>query len=351
MNKVLALFISACATVVCSYGISPLLCEPRIGDRLSAEQMAGRPMIDNAAGIVNVSRMTVTGITELGIWNPVPSDTLSRLYVTSGSELKKIRGAAGDMYISHENRPGYIRRFPSGMPFGMVAENKVNATLVSDGRIDGITDYSSSGRYTLTLRDYIIISHDDDTLKNAVCVKTSVCDTLHFSDAEPSMHKGVYSEWYAPGYRYPVLSCAIDSIFDMERNLSDASEKWQRIIREMQEESIKDDPLNEEIRKAIADEENRQRTALPIQSDERCENTPPFLRWNADKTEIIVTETFSDEAFMEVILCDIHGRLYYSSKGEGPDQIYHISTSGLIPGIYILYIGREEEPYVYQFRK
>ena len=331
------------------WSISPLLCEPRAGDRMNAEVLVGHPVVNDTASIVDLSRTSGHGSIELGVWAPLPGDTLSRFYITLGNELKKVRGSAGCFYVTHKNKPGYTRRFTTGKPIGMTCIEKTNAAFDSNGLIDGISDYYSTGHYNLAAKDCItMITRDGDTIRNVVCVRTAVCDTLHFSESEPSLHKGIYAEWYAPGYRYPVLYCSADSIFDVEYNLADAAEKWYCISPETQEECIEDDRLNEEIRHAVAEEKNR---PGPSQNSpaKTHGNTPPFIKWNADKTEITVTQTFSDSAFTEIILCDIHGRLYYSDKGDGTEKTHNISIAGFNPGVYLLYIGREPEPYVYQF--
>lgn len=101
------------------WSISPLLCEPRAGDRMNAEVLVGHPVVNDTASIVDLSRTSGHGSIELGVWAPLPGDTLSRFYITLGNELKKVRGSAGCFYVTHENKPGYTRRFTTGKPIGM----------------------------------------------------------------------------------------------------------------------------------------------------------------------------------------------------------------------------------------
>lgn len=335
-----------------SGAISPLLCEPRIGDRLGVEILSGvQAFTDSAALSPVLYGASVTGRQTLGIWASLPDDSVSFAYLTLGPELCKLTKHGNALNIRFEQRPGNRRTYESEMPYG-AAESNFSRPLSSAGTLNGLTHYRSAGRVDVRVHyDLLMVTLDGDTLWNVVCMEHTVNDTLYYANSDTCRHTAVVRRWYAPGYRYPLSVYRKDEIRSLENEILDSSEKWYACGTDAQDENITDDPVNEEIRRTVAEhnsrEPERQRNT-PIPREDNG-NLPSFLR--RDGNGILVSGSFSDGTITGIILCDIKGRVYDSHKLGEREAQYRIGLSQLAEGeIYILYVQTDSEHYVYRFK-
>lgn len=332
--------------------ISPVLCEPRIGDRLDVEILSGMDTFADSAGLCPVmTDARYIGHQTLAVWAPLPDDTVSFAYLSMGPELSRLSRAGGALNVRFEQHPGNRRSFGTGMPYGM-AETGFSAPLTSTGTLDGMSRYRTAGQVDTRVHpDLFIITPEGDTLSNAVCVEYSVSDTLFYERGDTCLHTAVQRRWYAPGYRYPLLSGRRDMIRSLENELIDTSEKWYAAGTSAQEEKITRDPLNEEIRLIAA--ESRLPEPQPVrtapETTGRHGALPPFLLRDADG--FVVSGTSGSGKITSVILCDIKGRVYDSHTFGDTEGRYRIGLSRLISGeVYILYVQSDSESYVYRFK-
>lgn len=332
--------------------ISPVLCEPRIGDRLEIDVVSAvRSFADSAGLCPELSEVWASGQQSFGVWAPLSNDTVSFAYLSLGSELSKLTKDGDALKVRFEQRPGNKRTFDSGMPYGM-SEYGYSCPLSSYGTVDGLSRFRSAGRVEVSAHPRLfMITFNGDTLHNVECTEYAVTDTLYYESGDTCLHAATHRLWYAPGYRYPLLVCRKDEIRNIENEFLDFSEKWFSCRTDIQEDNITEDTVNEEIRRAIA--ENRS-YHLPIQYNAKnisADNgaLPPCMR--RDGNSIVVSGSFRDEKINCILLCDVKGRVYTSHVPDENQTQYRIDLSRLVAGeVYILYVQTDGEHYVYRFK-
>ena len=354
-SKSLSCLLSALAMLLVSIrvsAISPVLCEPRIGDRMDFDVLSGVGIFADTACLCPVlTDARYIGRRTLAVWAPLPEDTVSFAYMSMGPELSRLSRDGGALSVRFEQRPGSRRSFGTGMPYGM-AESGFSAPLTSTGTLDGMSRYRSAGCVDVRVHpDLFIVTPEGDTLSDAVCVEYSISDTLFYERGDTCLHAAVQRRWYVPGYRYPLLSGRTDMIHSLENELIDTSEKWYAAGTSVQEENITRDPLNEEIRLIVA--ENRLPQSQPVRTAPEPTGghgtLPSFLQRDGDG--IIVSGTLDSGKITSVILCDIKGRVYDSHTFGDTESRYRIGLSRLTSGeVYILYVQSDSESYVYRFK-
>lgn len=343
------LFTTICVVSMQVFAVSPFLCEPRTGDKMTVDYFPGKPAIENdTTNIVSIYGMNPSAKLKMEIWAPTPEDSISKFYVLMDREMKKVSSRNGENREIFCVRPGYTRQFIQGQPYGLIQRTHTDELFESRCRIDGVTNCFTSGKLSSSKREGVyFISQEGDTIRDVTNVKIVVSDSLHFP-AESIYHKGVYKKWYAPGYRYPILFTTTDTIYSSDGVLIDSNSKCYSISAISQEEQIKNDPVNEEIREALA-ELNRQKAEGDYKPrSNKNDNTPSYIRWT-DKNTLTVTKSFGSEPFTEILLCDIQGHLYFVTGCEDNLSEYQIDISGFNPGMYLLHIVSGSETKVYRF--
>ena len=334
-----------------SFAISPVLCEPRIGDRLDVDILAGGQAFADTSRLCPVLReASVSAKQTLGVWKPLPDDTLSFAYLSLGAELDKLTKSSDGLKTRFEQRPGNKRTFDGEMPYG-IAERGYSCQLSSTGTHDAMTRYRTEGQVDVMVHTGLfMVDLEGDTVWNVACTEYAVTDSIYYSDSDTCFHTSVLRQWYAPGYRYPLLVYRKDVIRNLETDIPDSSEKWYACRRDTQEEKITDDPVNEEIRRTIA-ESNSPDPGAYRNRPGRTEDSglPPFLKRDGDG--IVVSGSLADGPVTGVILCDIKGCVYDAHKFGDKEIQYRIDCSRLVSGeVYILYVQSDNESYVYRFK-
>lgn len=330
--------------------ISPKLCEPRTGDRVTVDILDAKHhlAIDNAdtVSLVNIAPLRKS---VMQIWNPVPEDTIAKYYITLENELKKIAALNGQNRVIYQQRPGYSRRFSQGLPYGLFQQSVADEPYETRCHMDGVMDCHSRGNSsTCTFENICLITPEADTLKNVTLVRTVVTDSLYYPDAT-HFHCGTYKSWYAPGYRYPILFATSDSIIDTDSGIIDSDHKLYAISPFSQENEIKDDPVNEEIRYTRSNNNNTGEDYDRTGIKNRNGDTPSSVTWKGDKS-LVVTRIFDENEMTEIILCDVNGRIFYYHECNDSSSEYNIDLSGCPPGLYLLHIAGTSDPTVYRFR-
>ncbi len=349
--SILSVFAIIFAAIPRVWSISPLLCQPRIGDVVKVDILNNTPAITTSAKIVNLTDIPVFRTSEMKIWEPAPDDTTASFYRTIDSEFESIANINGNYRCLYRRTPGYMRRFPQGLPWGMPVNKSVALPVNSIGHADDVTDYHSNGIIKTTITDGItFVSPDGDTIANSVCVEYNIIDTIYYSNTNASLHHGSEQQFYGPGYRYPLLVCHNDTIFDSEGLIVDILEKAYSINPQVQKEDIEDDIVNEEIRRIVAEESLHPKGQNQESHSYYDNQLPPFLKWNSEHNKIVVTNILGMNQMNEILLCDILGHVYYSTIASGTTDSYELDLSICPPGYYVLYIDSAESPYLYRFR-
>lgn len=172
-----------------------------------------------------------------------------------------------------------------------------------------------------------LILAEGDTLKNVLRVHTTLQSDMDITTSSTGEYVGTLTkvadtyEWYARGYRYPVLKTTSNYIIS-EGNAILTRTSAQRISPEMQEEL--DDEENEELR--------------------RASDAPSIINYDVTVNGNTVTITYDlmGDAHIGMTLADSKGIVYWRHEedrlaGEGYQT--QVPLAGLLRGQYVIYIN------------
>lgn len=350
--NILCVFAILFAAVPDVRSASSLLWQPRIGDAVRVDILDCNPEFTSSAKTINLVSASVTRTCEMKIWEPAPDDTTATFYRTFDNEFESIVNNDGNCVCLYRRTPGYMRRFPQGLPWGMPENIHACSPVSSIGHADNITDYHSRGTLKTTVSGGItFVGADGDTVANSECVEYYAVDTVYYSSTNINLHHGIERQFYGPGYRYPLLVCSNDTIFDSDGLVVDVSENYYSINPKVQEEDIEDDIVNEEIRRIVAEESlYPDNPGHDSHSFNEKNPFPSFITWNSGHNKLIVSNVLGMNGTAEILLCDIQGRVYHSGAVSASSDSYEMDLSICPPGYYLLYVGSDESPYLYRFR-
>lgn len=156
------------------------------------------------------------------------------------------------------------------------------------------------------------------------------------------IHKGTLKQWYARGYRYPVLEHSADYMITMDGDTIDYINKWLCIDIKQQEEKIRDDVVNEMLRYVLDGSNNLPKFVKHSHDSANPAVISANIEWNAETETLTVLRSFSDKnSFEEYILCDASGRVYSHGILE-PSEQFSISLKTYSPGIYVFVIKNQD---------
>lgn len=334
--------------IVAVMTITPVVCAsilnlPRPGDRLTVACLKQTPAFLDSANLCPI----LTGIKaykteDMSVWAPAPGDSLSSVIVMTGHDMEYLINVKDNLFCHYEVRPGYTRKYTQPLPYGATCQMS-EAMICSKGHIDGISGYHTNGTcHTEILPGLSVVTTEGDTLTNVVCHKVLVTDTVGYTDGSKHTHESNHRRWYAPGYRYPVLESKIDKLYYTDTDSVDINISWRMIDVSVQESEIENDAHNEQIRRLVAENKNKP-TAQPAENShsQGCSKFPDYISWSDDYSEIIVSDTFSDNCITSILVCDIGGRVYFVRECGADCNEVRINTESYPPGLYLLNVSKK----------
>ncbi len=350
MKRILA--ITAVFSLVCisASAYSRLLNFPRIGDRLTIDILDNNSVkTDSLLTTINLTSAKIISTERYSVWEPAAGDTLSVMLEITGREQKYLSDYQNTLFCITEIKPGYSRYYTYPKPYIPVDQSNTVYPVSSFGRAENVVKYASNGHSRINIsRGGKVIISESDTLENVDHIHLNLSEKMIFGDSTV-LHYSTTDRWYAPGYRYPVLSHQLDIMLTETRDTVDTNSKWIYISPDIQEKELTNDPLNENIRHDIKDPF---RYNNPESGNNTADNrpTPPGIRWNADGTVLTVSQPgMQSGQYTQLILCDIQGRVFYTADFSGDDTELRIDVKVLNKGTYILYIATGGDPVTYRF--
>lgn len=335
-------------------GVSPELNSPRIGDRLDIAVLAGPPSFTDSLRLCpDLSDISVRHTEQLSVWAAAPGDTLTAMCITQGRKTEELVFDGGVYLCRTRQTPGFYRRYDSAWPYSVIKEDSQADTVSASGRADGISSYRTSGRYRMTTASGLrIVTPDGDIAGNVECVIREVDDRMFFDgDSTVCIHRGTDKAWYVPGYRYPVLRQQHDLLLSEEGDTIDSRVTWEALALSEQEAVIDNDPVNSEIRRLIKEQKdapgnNSRNTSDKDRSKGRLHQSVSI---DYAANTVSINRTPGDSRFIDMMLCDIGGRVYQSRVFGDDAQAVTLSLDGLAPSTYLIYIRTTDGPIICKF--
>lgn len=209
--------------------------------------------------------------------------------------------------------------------------------------------YSGTGQYCQThnvdKNGYINVEADskgtlilnEDTLRNTIRVHTIRTGATCMYDEDDSLETRTERmkqeieeryQWYAKGYRYPILETISTSYYDDMDPIS-CIQKAFYYAPDLQ--SLLVDKTNEDIRYADSIAEAKI-------------NQPAIMQYTVTTSgsQITISYSLTEDARISILVCNQMGMLYRRESfsmpaGEGYSKT--VDCSGLLPGTYILYLN------------
>lgn len=136
-------------------------------------------------------------------------------------------------------------------------------------------------------RDSVMSPLSSDAIYDSIATPSSLFDVIH------------ESRWYAPGYRYPVISCM---------NIHGNSISYYAPLSEV---ALLPDPINEEVRELALTQNNNLRTESASRPDKIPIINYTFSQ-DRNSRNVSVNYSVSTDCFVEFILADVSGIVYKS---------------------------------------
>lgn len=226
---------------------------PRHGDSLQREELKSSSVTTDSLGNnVDLSKSVTIREWHIQYHLPAKKDTVSAMLVTT--EGKSVCHLVDTQYglaslddIKAGQQIHYSTPFPE-----FVLTRDTSAYFSGNGRKGSLSEIELKGKWTFSSKSGTsVITQDCDTLKNLLCTalyaEGNVFWTIGDSITDYKYHS-LRKQWYASGYRYPILELTEHSIYDKNSKTLDTDNRWTYFSPLSQEEQLKEDPDNEEIR-------------------------------------------------------------------------------------------------------
>lgn len=341
----------AFAYSIIAYGVSPSLNSPRLNDYVTVQTLTHEPRwVDSLCYCPDLQNLTIKSEKKMHVWPPAPDDTISSMIITLDRDILYISGREGMYYVTSCLKPG-ITRFYIKPEIYSVPDSFSTHDYETQGHISAIGEYKSLGVSSKKLISSLsIVLDENDTLTNAECVHTTRHGKIIFNDSDTCILHASNRDWFAPGYRYPILCETNDIILSLSGDTIDVDKSWSVMSPVIQETDLKDDPTNEYIRALVKNESDKgYHQTFEVNQSDRQTSLHRNIKINADAGEIEISRQFGDPQFKEVVLCDLSGRVYFAKTWTIGQQTLTIPIRSLIPGQYILYVAAEGGPVICKF--
>jgi len=334
--------------------LSPRLCSPRIGDRLVIKQLDGVPMfVDTLNSCPNLTNSQIEKNLIMQIWEPAPDDSTSTLVIAKERIVLNMSGTLGNYSISAMSKPGSNTRYNPPLPYGVCDSLSHDFRFTSSGNIASIGNFKSSGRYSSQLTDNLsIVSIEGDTIKNIECLTNLLNETIDANGGESYVHHSRERRWYGTGYRYPLVAEFNDVILSLEGDTIDSNIVWQ-IIEPQSMDNLADDPVNDYLRSITQNENHNTNEEYETISGQNKNSAVGDFIINSNGENITVTlhaGIIQSDQIRNLLLCDIHGRVFYYNTYSEPSQSASVPLTGMPPGVYLLNIESDNSSAIYRFK-
>ena len=322
---------------------------PRIGDRLTFHRLGGEPAwTDSARLCPDLSSVETEKSIRMQIFAAMPDDTLSTMTITFATTVMSVGERDGVICHIADFIPGETRKYKSDYPLNFNLKTGSQYIVSSDGLINEVDNFTTSGSISgNTLYGLTLAIDEERTISNVRCIESIATDTFTFGRIEPFLHTRSISEWYAPGYRYPLLRKQKDVIVALSGEEIDSATSWYMTQPDEQEDKLKDDSVNELLRNALRESERNNFT--PKGTVNNQDEGIPGSKIRQTEDGITVSTAMGNGNITQLLLCDISGKVYsYQSFEDGMAEV-SVSTTGLLPGLYILHLLSGDDTITYKF--
>lgn len=355
--KTLSKFFTCIAALFASgvtFGISPILTSPRIGDSMTELRLKAEPRwTDTAQYCPDLRNTTIDNRMAMAIWQPSKNDSVTDILITRGRYIVNLVQDADTLKWHSLLSPGRKRIFDTNPVYGVPFKSSLNEDVSTHGSIDNVTNFSTKGHWRTTKIDNLsLITFSGDTLVDVVCIQVDVIEEIihdGYEEPDTTEYRGCIRTWYAPGYRYPILTNEKGALYDPGW-VHDRVDTWTAIDPDEQSDNIKDDFVNELIRNRYKNGgEPKNDTKLPG-NFHNVENLPAnsLVYYDKNNNFVVINPSMRGDSPQSFILCDISGIVY--DHGDVPASGLQIPTDDLLPGTYLVHISGAEEPIIYKFR-
>lgn len=344
-GKIIAIMVVG-MVILSAHAIDPALTIPRIGDSLPVLKLKTQPEFSDSAELCPAfTNSAIERQYELRIWAPAALDTTSTYIVTLGRDVLTLVQSGDSLYQTKKTAPGYTRAFTELLPYGYSAGSTGCRISSSSGKWNNLGGFITSGHTSSALhRGLSLITFDGDTIINVECCHTETRERMIYNLSDTSVFKSCRKQWYAPGYRYPLLIHEEALLFTEEADTLDHISLWYAIDDKSQINQIENDLANETLRQQRP-EVNAPANHLKNRrnSDERQNR---IITYDPTRNCIIIEPTPDTTSYL---LCNVYGIVY--GTGSIPQEVIHkVSTENLNPGEYVFYLNTSGEPVAYKFK-
>lgn len=352
INKYTVITLAAAVAAICADAINPVLTRPRTGDTLPVLNLKHEPVFtDSMLSCPAILNNEIHKQYEMKVWAPSASDSVSEYVITMGRDITALALKGDSLLQLSKTSPGYIRRYEQlpfwGYPTGAEGVQTIN----SSGRLSGIDPFRTTGTYHIALQKGLsMVTFDGDTLYNVECCVTEIDETVIYNEADTSLYKSTVRQWYAPGYRYPLLTHEDGVLFSTDTGTPGRVSRWYATECRSQEELIENDPVNKDIRARQKEMKNippsQKQGKNPARNN--SSDNQGFISFNPGNGSLTVAPSPFEFTYNSYILCDVSGIVYQS--GDMPQEGLTLNTYGMHSGEYILYIATSDTPLIYKFK-
>lgn len=330
--------------------VSPMLNNPRIGDNVQYNR-AELIFHDSDTMALNpvVKKVSSDGILEMAVLSPEPEDSLNTYFTTFGDGAFEIKEDCNRLYITYCHKPGMSRYYSDCMPYGVGHSENSKGYVSSYGVFDNIGSYSTESQYCIEkYPDLLIVTADGDSINNVECVEYRDSGMIKTAPDSVFQTGACIREWYAPGYRYPLLIEEEENILNEEGYVISSKQSF---WCNPDSQNELNDFLNEEIRQ-LCNNSKKSENWFDYPSykrrDDNAGTMPGCIRWGEDRKSLIISNTFEDNHFTDALLCDIKGCVFGVYDLTLQEQT-SIRLSDLPMGVYMLALQSPSRPVTYKF--
>lgn len=343
----IVLFMTFCTSLS---AVTPMLNNPRIGDNVQYSR-AELFFNDSDTMALNpvVKKVSSNDILEMAVFSPEPEDSLNTYFTTFGDVSFEIKEDSKRLYITYCHKPGMSRYYSDCMPYGVGHSANSKGYVSSYGVFENIGSYSTESQYSIAIYpDLAIITADGDSISNIECVEYRDSGMIKTAPDSVFQTGSCIREWYAPGYRYPLLIEEEENFLNEEGYVVSSKQSFW-CNQDSQYEL--NDFLNEEIRQ-LCDYSKTSENGFDYPSYKRRTDSvgsmPGCIRWGEGRESLIISNTFQDNQFTEALLCDIKGCVFgvYDLTLQ---EHTSIRLSDLPMGVYLLALQSPSRPVTYKF--
>lgn len=328
---------------------TPNLTAPRVGDRLSVHVLKNSPRwTDTLQLCPDCSALSVISTSHMRIWPPSQSDSVSYCVITTGSETVNIIREGDRFYQQNSITPGRTRIFDIMPEYNTASPVSGVSDMSTHGRTNNIGNFRTRGAWsTSDLKGLMLITTERDTLTDVRCVRCEMSDTLIYTDTDTTLYRGCVRQWFAPGYRYPLLTHEEGRLFSMNGDTLDHVNNWYATDLTEQQDNIKEDYINEAIRQSIRHRNPVKEAVGQRYTDVNGNDGVVSYDHSSQIITIKPSNPLYGYRYSAYVLCDISGVVH--SCGDLPAEGTRISVSGYLPGTYIVFISTTNQPIIYKF--